>query len=111
MANIFKNALSKSVGTSAVTVYSAPTSPAMKSICIELDVCNTSNAAVLCDAFITHTGQDYYIVKGAPVPVGGSLQIVAGQKIVLDGANSDSLKIVSSAAASLDCIASILENV
>ena len=111
MANTFKNALSRNVGTSAVAVYSAPTSPAAKSICIELDVCNTSSSSVTCDAYITSGGLDYYIVKGAPVPVGGSLQIIAGQKIVLNGANSDSLKIVSSAAASLDCIASILEDV
>lgn len=111
MANVFRNALSRNIGTSAVTVYSAPTSPAAKSICIELDVCNTSSASVTCDAYITSGGLDYYIVKAAPVPVGGSLQIIAGQKIVLNGTNSDALKVVSSAAASLDCIASILEDV
>lgn len=111
MANTFKNALARNVGTSAVTVYSAPTSPAAKSICIELDVCNTTNSGVTCDAYITSGGSDYYIVKGAPVPVGGSLQVVAGQKIVLNGTNSDALKVVSSTASSLDVIASILEDV
>jgi len=107
MANTFKNALARNVGTSATTVYSAPSST--KSICIELDVCNTTNSGVTCDALITSGGNDYYIVKGAPVPVGGSLQIIAGQKIVL--ADTDSLKVVSSTATSLDVIASILEDV
>jgi hypothetical protein len=107
MANTFKNALSRNVGTSAVTVYSAPSSK--NSICIELDVCNTTNSGVTVDAYITSDSDDYYIVKNAPVPVGGSLQIIAGQKIVL--ANTDSLKVVSSAASSLDVIASILEDV
>lgn len=107
MANTFKNALARQVGTSAVTVYSAPSSK--NSICIELDVCNTSNSGVTCDAYITSDGDDYYIIKNAPVPVGGSLQVIAGQKIVLS--NTDSLKVVSSAAASLDIIASILEDV
>lgn len=107
MANTFKNALARNVGTSAVTVYSAPA--AKNSICIELDVCNTTNGGVTVDAFITSSSLNYYIVKGAPVPVGGSLQIIAGQKIVLT--NLDSLKVISSTASSLDVIASILEDV
>jgi hypothetical protein len=107
MANTFKNALARNVGTSAVTVYSAPSSK--NSICIELDVCNTTNSGVTVDAYITSSSNNYYIVKGAPVPVGGSLQIIAGQKIVL--ANTDALKVVSSTASSLDVVASILEDV
>jgi hypothetical protein len=74
-----------------------------------LDVCNTTNSGVTVDAYITSSSNNYYIVKGAPVPVGGSLQIIAGQKIVL--ANTDALKVVSSTASSLDIIASILEDV
>lgn len=107
MANTFKNALARNVGTSAVTVYTAPS--AKNAICIELDVCNTTNAGVTVDAYITSSAANYYIVKGAPVPVGGSLQIIAGQKIVLS--NTDALKVVSSTASSLDIIASILEDV
>lgn len=107
MANVFKNALARNVGTSATTVYSAPASK--KSICIELDVCNTTTSGVSCDAYITSGGNDYYIVKNAPVPVGGSLQIIAGQKIVLS--NEDALKVISNTASSLDVIASILEDV
>ena len=107
MANTFRNALARNVGTSAVTVYSAPSSK--NSICIELDVCNTTNSGVTVDAYITSSSNNYYIVKGAPVPVGGSLQIIAGQKIVLT--NTDALKVVSSTASSLDVVASILEDV
>ena len=107
MANTFKNSLARNVGTSAVTVYTAPSTK--NSICIELDVCNTTNAGVTCNAYITSGGNDYYIVKNAPVPVGGSLQVIAGQKIVLT--NLDALKVVSSTASSLDIIASILEDV
>lgn len=107
MANTFKNALARNVGTTATTVYTAPSSTT--SICIELDVCNTTSSGVTCDAYITSGGNNYYIVKGTPVPVGGSLQIVAGQKIVLS--NGDLLKVVSSVASSLDVIGSILEGV
>lgn len=107
MANTFKNSLARNVGTSAVTVYTAPSTK--NSICIELDVCNTTNAGVTCNAYITSGGNDYYIVKNAPVPVGGSLQVIAGQKIVLS--NLDAIKVTSSSASSLDVIASILEDV
>lgn len=107
MANTFKNALAKDVGTTSSTVYTTP--GATTSICIELDVCNTSSSGVSCDAFMTSGGNDYYIVKGAPVPAGGTLQVIAGQKIVLGA--GDVLKVVSTAAASLDVVASILEGV
>ena len=107
MANTFKNSLARNVGTSASTVYTAPSSK--NSILIELDVCNTTNSGVQCSAYITSGGADYYIVKNAPVPVGGSLQVVAGQKIVLS--NTDAIKVLSSTASSLDVIASVLEDV
>tara|TARA_B110000977_G_scaffold200541_1_gene291476 strand:- start:716 stop:1039 length:324 start_codon:yes stop_codon:yes gene_type:complete len=107
MANTFKNALSRNVGTSAVEVYAAPASK--NAICIELDVCNTTNGGVTVDAYITKAGANYYIIKNAPVPVGGSLQVIAGQKIVLS--DTDSLNVLSSVNSSLDIIASILEDV
>lgn len=107
MANTFKNALAKDVGTTAVSVYSAPSGK--KSIAIELDVCNTTSSGVTVDAYITSGGVNYYIVKTTPVPVGGSLQVISGQKIVLS--DGDTLKVVSNTAASLDVVTAILEDV
>jgi hypothetical protein len=107
MANVFKNELRRNVGSSAETVYTVPTG--LKSIIIELDICNTTNGAVTCDVYITKSALDYYVVKAAPVPVGGSLQVISGQKIVLQA--GDALKIKSSVASSIDAIASILEDV
>ena len=55
-----------------------------------------------------------YLVKNAPVPAGGSLMVVAGQKIVLEersGGTGDAIRITSSAASSLDVISAILEDV
>ena len=109
MANSFKNALARNVGTSAVTLYTAPSTK--NSICIELDVCNTTSSGVTCDVFITKFSDslDYYLIKSAPVPVGGSLQVVAGQKIVVS--DGDIIKVVSSVASSLDVVGAILEDV
>ena len=109
MANTFRNALARNIGTSAVSIYTAPS--AKNSICIELDVCNTTASGVTCDVYITKNTDslNYYLVKSTPVPVGGSLQVVAGQKIVLT--NGDILKVVSSVASSLDVVGAILEDV
>ena len=107
MANTFKNALARNVGTSATTVYTAPS--AKNSICIELDLCNTTSSGVTADVYITSSANNYYLVKSAPVPVGGSLQVIAGQKIVLS--NGDALKVVSSVASSIDVVGAILEDV
>ena len=55
-----------------------------------------------------------HIVKNAPVPAGGSLMVIAGQKIVLEeraGGTGDAIRITSSAATSLDVVAAILEDV
>jgi hypothetical protein len=109
MANTFKNALARNIGTSAVSIYTAPSGK--NSICIELDVCNTTASGVTCDVYITKNTDslNYYLIKSTPVPVGGSLQVIAGQKIVLT--NGDILKVVSSVASSLDVVGAILEDV
>ena len=109
MANTFKNALKRNVGTSAVSVYTAPA--AKNAICIELDVCNTTTSGVTVDVFITKYSDslNYYLIKTTPVPVGGSLQVIAGQKIVLS--DGDILKVISSVASSIDVVAAILEDV
>ena len=107
MANTFKNALARNVGTSATTVYTAPASK--NSIAIELDLCNTTSSGVTADVYITSSANNYYLIKSAPVPVGGSLQVIAGQKIVLS--NGDTLKVVSSVASSIDVVGAILEDV
>ena len=107
MANTFKNALARNVGTTAVSVYTAPTDTT--SICISLDVANVSASAVTASVYITKSALDYHIIRNVNIPVGNSAQIIAGQKIVLS--SGDILKVVSSANTSLDVVASILEDV
>lgn len=107
MANVFTNGLVRDIGTSPVNVYITPASK--KSIIIELDVCNKLSASIQVDAFITSSGNDFYLVKGAPIPAGGTLQLISGQKMVLKA--NEILKVVSNTATSVDAIASILEDV
>jgi len=68
---------------------------------------NTTASPVTVDAYITRSAVNYYLVKGATVPVGGSLVIVGGdQKVVL--ITSDALKVVSSTASSIDAVTAVL---
>jgi|TARA_B110000196_G_scaffold291931_1_gene279189 hypothetical protein len=107
MSNDFKNGLAKDVGTAATTIYTAPS--LKNSIVIECDIANTTNGTVTADAFITSGGVDYYIVKNAPVPSGGSLQVVSNQKVILEA--GEALKVQSNTTSSVDVVASILEDV
>ena len=103
----FKNTITQNVGTSATTVYTA----VGNAIIIGLDVANTSavGAAITIDVTITKGATTIYYIKGAPIPAGSTLQVIAGQKLVL--ANSDVLKLVASAASSADATVSLLEGV
>ena len=104
MANVFKNYANPNVGTSPVTVVTATTATTV----IGMSVANKTTAPVTVGVYVTLGGTDYYIVKDATVPVGGALVPFGGdQKLVLE--NGDALKVVSSAATSVDVIASVLE--
>lgn len=104
--NTFKSYASKNVGTSAATVYTCPS--ATQTTLIGLSMANTTSSPITTDAYVTRSAVNYYLVKGATVPVGGSLVIVGGdQKVVLQA--SDVLYVVNSAASSGDAFASLLE--
>ena len=105
MANTFTSYGNKSVGTSAATVVTIGAST--QTTVIGMSCANILTSPVTVDAYFTRSAVDYYLVKGATVPVGGSLVIVGGdQKVVL--ITSDVLKVVSSTAASIDVVTSVL---
>ena len=96
--------VAKYVGVSASTLVtvSASTTAAVAS----LVVANTTASPITCDVFFTRSAVDYYLVKTATVPVGGSLEVIQGNRIVLIA--SDALKVVSSAVTSADVVVSVL---
>lgn len=112
MANNFKSALSANVGNTAVAVYTTPATK--KSIVIELDIANTTNDAVTVSVGIG-TGADiaFHVVKNAVIPSGDSLQVISGQKVVLDGSTTAQKVFVKTMASgqTVDVIGSVLEDV
>ena len=56
---------------------------------------------------VTDTGDDIYIIRNAPVPGGGSLEIISGSKIIME--SSDVLRARADTATALDLSVSYLE--
>lgn len=105
MANTFTSYVAKNVGTSASTLVTVGAST--QTTVIGITVANTSAAAITCDVYFTRSAVDYYLVKGASIPIGRTFVAAGGdQKIVL--ITGDALKVVSSAATSADVVASVL---
>lgn len=108
MANTFNRKLSRNVGTSLTAVGSYTVGSSTKTVVVGLVLANVSGSSINVDATVNDGTNDYYMIKNAPIAAGGSLVVVGGdQKIVLN--TSDSIKVKSDTASSLDAIMSIME--
>lgn len=70
-------------------------------------VSNTTTSPITADVYLTASSVDYYIVKGATIPVGGTL-IAAGGEHKLNLIAGDVLKVVTSVTNGGDAIISTL---
>ncbi len=122
MANDFKRFavtnVNTSSGASATSVYSVPAgagSSALESIVVGITIANTSNAGITASVFLDNNAgsNDVHIVKNASIPAGSSLEVMAGNKIVLQntGSAADVLRVSASASNSADALVSVLEDV
>ena len=124
MANDFKSFSKTNIAIDSgtySTVYTVPyTATPVEAILLEIDIANThASNDITVDVKVNKnsggTGgtDDIFIVKAAPVPVGGALKVVSGQKIVMmsTATGADTVTVAASAASSADCIVSLLEDV
>ena len=107
MANSFKLGTDTGVGTSAATVHTCAGST--ETTIIGMSIANIHTSQIEVDVQLENNdGDNIYIVKDAPIPVGSSLVVVGGeQKVVMNA--SDVLKVTSNVASSADVALSILE--
>ena len=108
MANTFKNKQSVNVGTSAVSLYTTPSSTT--TTIIGLTLANVTGSAIEATVEVTATSASTTakIIKSAAIPVGSSLVAVGGeQKVVLE--TGDILKVTASASNGLDAVVSYME--
>ena len=122
MANDFKRFAKPSVGTStgasADAVYTVPAgagSSALESIIIGITLANKTSTGVTASVFLDNEdgSNDVFIVKDATIPAGSSLEVMSGNKIVVqnDGSNADVVRVSCNTGSSLDALVTVLEDV
>jgi hypothetical protein len=109
MANTFKTKTFDGSSTNADTLMSIYTVPsATTTIVLGLTLANlTSNTIEVTVTYTNNDGDNVNITKLAQIPGKASLEIMSGNKYVME--TSDILKVKSSAANSLDTTLSIME--
>ena len=98
--------MSTVAGTSDA-LYTVPS--ATTTIILGLTLCNIHTAQVLATVEIVDTSASVTstVIKNAPIPVGGSLEIMSGNKIVVE--TTDVVKVSSSVADKISATMSIME--
>lgn len=110
MANTFKlvnNEVMSTVAGTSDALYTVPSSTT--TIILGLTLCNVHTAQVSATVEIVDTsaGITSTVIKDAPIPVGGSLEIMSGNKIVVE--TTDVVKVSSSIADKISATMSIME--
>ena len=106
MAQDFENSVVRSVGTSGDTVRTANSDDAI----VGLRLANITSGAIVVDCFIERSSANYFLVKGATIPAGSSLELIdGGSKIVL--VSGDALKVDTDTASSLDVWCSVVDTI
>jgi hypothetical protein len=114
MANTFKlktnAAMPASAGT-PLTLYTCPSSTT--TVILGLILCNVGTAQhtvdvqLVSDTSDTETNETVKLLENVPIPVGSSLEVLSGGKVVLQA--TDVLKIDADTAAKIDATLSIME--
>ena len=109
MANTFKNDKARLIGTSEVSVYSVANTSGNKTIVIGCSLANRLANSVTASVLIyeTDNSTNYYLVKDAPIPAGGALEVMGGNKLVLN--QDEEIRIIASEASAVDCLLSLME--
>lgn len=108
MANVFKNSITGSIGTTGVTVYSAPALTSTTVIGVNVANVNSQNISVSVMMRDNSLNKTVFVVKDSLIMPGSSNVLVGGeQKLVLEA--GDFLSVTSSLSNSADVIVSVLE--
>lgn len=96
--------VAKNIGTSAVNVITAVSSGTVAiSSCI---ISNTTAAPITTSVYLTRSSVNHFLVYQATVPVGGSLEVIQGNRVVM--VTGDALYIQNGTASSGDAVVSAL---
>ena len=93
MANTFKLKTKANVGITTQNVYVVPS--ATTTVVIGITLANTSGSGVNVGVAVSRTSDtqdDINLLKNAPIPQGSSLEIMQGNKIVVEAADTVTAK-------------------
>ncbi len=96
--------VAKNIGTSAANII-----PSVASGTVAISSCvisNTTTAPITTSVYLTRSSVNHYLVYGATIPVGGSLEVIQGNRVVMIA--SDALYIQNGSASSGDAVVSAL---
>ena len=111
MANTFKLKTKAGIDASLVTIYTVPANTT--TVIIGLTISNIKGSSVTSDAQIVtasssgENADDVYLVKDIPLPTGSSIEIMSGNKIVLEA--GDVVKVRGSVTDAVDALLSVME--
>ena len=111
MANTFKlknNAVMPSSAGTPDTLYTVPSSTT--TVVIGLTLANVHTSQVTASVTVidsSNSNETSHVIKDAPIPVGSSLEIMSGNKIILEA--SDAIKVDCSVADKVSATLSIME--
>ena len=106
MANTFKLKSKANVGVATAGVYVVPSSTS--TVVIGITLANTSGSSINVGVGVTRaSADDISLLKNVPIPQGSSLEFMAGNKVVLDTA--DTLTVNSDTNNSIDASLTIME--
>jgi len=107
MANTFKLKTKASVGVTTVGIYTA-TTPVTATVIIGITLANTSGSGINVGVGVTRSSSDNVnILKNVPIPQGSSLEVMQGNKFVLE--QNDTVTVKSDVSNSLDVSLTIME--
>ena len=114
MANTFKVKTNAAMPTSAgtpLTLYTVPGSTT--SVVLGLMLCNvhtsqvTADVQLVSDTSDTETNETVLLAKDVPIPVGSSIELLAGNKVVVQA--TDIIKIDCNVSGKIDATLSLME--
>ena len=115
MANTFKLKSKTNVGVTTVGIYTVPS--ATTTVVIGITLANTSGSGINVGVGVSRAAEgavglgtghdDIILLKNTPIPQGSSLEVMQGNKIVMEA--SDIFKVESDVNNSLDVALTIME--
>ncbi len=107
MAQDFERSYASSISNSSGSPTTLVTSNSDDAI-VSIRCVNKHTASINVTVLISSGGTDYFVIKDAPIPVGGSLELIdSGSKIVIQSA--DVLKAYADTASAVDVLVSYVD--